>query len=43
MQVANEDKRAWDDGEGEVGLGDEVRDVLREGEGERVLVGGRGA
>jgi hypothetical protein len=43
MQVANEDERAWDDGEGEVGLGDEVGDVLREGEGERVLVGGRGA
>ena len=33
MQVANKDKGAGDDGEGEVSLGDEVRDVLLEGEG----------
>ena len=32
-QVANEDERAGDDGEGKVSLGDEVRDVLLKGEG----------
>ena len=32
-QVANKDERARDDGEGKVGLGYEVRDVLLEGEG----------
>ena len=32
-QVANKDERAGDDGEGEVGLRNEVRDVLLEGEG----------
>jgi hypothetical protein len=30
--IADEDKRAWNDGEGEVGVGDEVSDVLLEGE-----------
>lgn len=34
--VANEDKRAWDDGEGEVGVGDEVSDVLLEGERQEI-------
>ena len=29
--VADEDKRAWDDGEGEVGVRDEVGDILLEG------------
>ena len=32
-QIANKDKGAGDDGEGKVGLGDEVRDVLLEGKG----------
>ena len=30
--VVDEDKRAWDDREGEVGVGDEMSDVLLEGE-----------
>ena len=30
--VVDEDKCAWDDGEGEVGMSDEVSDVLLEGE-----------
>ena len=32
-QVANKDKGTGDDGEGEVGLGNEIRDVLLKGEG----------
>ena len=34
--VADEDERAWDDAEGEVGVRDEVIDVLLKGERQEV-------